>query len=192
MNKLVNIEDLKDAIMCLDWYHQNQRGEMVHGANDDEHQAWYKAEDIYKAIEYVPSAQLAQDLPKGCTDTISRAAVGDALNGIEISRNASWYEFYQKALTAVGELPSAQPGWIPCSKKLPELNRSVLVQLSDDFVDPIQIMTLDISKCEGDFFYFWRTQEMGINFDMDDVVAWQPLPTPYREGGQEQNHESTI
>lgn len=57
MNKLVNIEDLKDAIMCLDWYHQNQRGEMVHGANDDEHQAWYKAEDIYKAIECVPSAQ---------------------------------------------------------------------------------------------------------------------------------------
>lgn len=73
--------------------------------------------------------------------------------------------------------------WIPCSKKLPEPNRSVLVQLSDDFVDPIQIMTFNISKCEGDFFYFWRTQEMGINFDMDDIVAWMPLPEPW-EGGQ--------
>lgn len=61
------------------------------------------------ALTELPSAQLAQDLPKCCTDTISRAAVGDALNRIEISRNASWYEFYQKALTAVGTLPSAQP-----------------------------------------------------------------------------------
>jgi len=122
-----------DAIEGVDWYHQNKYGEMVHGANSDEHQAWYKAEDIYKAIE---------------------------------------------------ALPSAQPGWIPCSKKLPELNRSVLVQLSDDFVDPIQIMTLNISKCEGDFFYFWETQEMGINFEMGDVVAWMPLPTPW-EGGQD-------
>lgn len=102
------------------------------------------------------------------------------------------FESGKKVIEHLEQMPPAQPGWIPCSKKLPELNRSVLVQLSDDFVDPIQIMTLDISKCEGDFFYFWRTQEMGINFDMDDVVAWQPLPTPYREGGQEQNHESTI
>lgn len=42
-------------------------------------------------------------------DTINRQAALDALNRIEISRNASWYEFYQKALTAVGELPPAQP-----------------------------------------------------------------------------------
>ena len=79
-------------------------------------------------------------------------------------------------------LPSAQPEqrWIPCGERLPEPNLSVLVQLNDDFVDPIQIMTLDISKCEGDFFCFWRTQEMGINFDMDDVVAWMPLPEPWK------------
>ena len=42
-------------------------------------------------------------------DTISRVGALDALNGIEISRNASWYEFYQKAITAVGTLPPAQP-----------------------------------------------------------------------------------
>lgn len=42
-------------------------------------------------------------------DLISRQTALEALNRIEISRNASWYEFYQKALTAVGILPSAQP-----------------------------------------------------------------------------------
>ena len=46
-----------DAIDGVDWYHINKNGEMVHGANDAEHQAWYKAEDIYKAVENVPSAQ---------------------------------------------------------------------------------------------------------------------------------------
>lgn len=39
-------------------------------------------------------------------DSINKQTAIDALNGIEISRNASWYEFYQKAITALGTLPS--------------------------------------------------------------------------------------
>lgn len=45
-----------DAIEMVDWYHQNQSKDMVSGANSDEHQAWYKAEDVYEAIEAVPTA----------------------------------------------------------------------------------------------------------------------------------------
>lgn len=51
-------------------------------------------------------------------DTISRQAVLDALNNIEIPRNASWYQYYQQALTAVDKLPPAQPKrgkWIKIS-----------------------------------------------------------------------------
>ena len=61
--KTVQVDDcisraaIVDAIEGVDWYHQNENGEMVHGANSAEHQAWYKAEDIYKAIESMPSAQ---------------------------------------------------------------------------------------------------------------------------------------
>ena len=50
-----------EAIEIVDWYHQNSNKDMVHGANDDEHQAWYKADDVYKALEAVPSA----DRPRG-------------------------------------------------------------------------------------------------------------------------------
>ena len=57
MDDLISRAAVVDTIEGVDWYHQNQHGEMVHGANPDEHQAWYKAEDIYKAIESVPSAQ---------------------------------------------------------------------------------------------------------------------------------------
>ena len=54
---LISRAAVVDTIEGVDWYHINRNGEMVHGANDDEHQAWYKADDIYKAIESVPPAQ---------------------------------------------------------------------------------------------------------------------------------------
>lgn len=57
MDDMISRQAAIDAVDGVDWYHQNQRGEMVHGANSDEHQAWYKADDIYKAIEALPPAQ---------------------------------------------------------------------------------------------------------------------------------------
>ena len=127
-------------------------------------------------VGLLPSAhQVDKDIHVPAKDCISRQGVLRLLNAVPSE------EFATKAM------PPAQPGWIPCSKKLPEPNQSVLVQSSDDFVDPILIMTFNISKCEGDFFYFWRTLEMGIDFDMDAVVAWMPLPKPW-EGGQDENN----
>ena len=58
---LIRRSDAIEAIDCVDWYHQNKNKDMVSGANSDEHQAWYKAEDIYDALETVPSA----DRPQG-------------------------------------------------------------------------------------------------------------------------------
>ena len=46
-----------EAVEDIDWYHLNIKGEMVGGANSSEHQAWYKADDVYKVLEEVPSAQ---------------------------------------------------------------------------------------------------------------------------------------
>jgi hypothetical protein len=119
-------------------------------------------------------------------DTISKKAAIDALideyHGMISDESMKIYQI----INWLSELPPAQQ-WIPCSERLPEVDRSVLVQLSDDFYDPIQVMTLDISKCEGASFC-WRTQEMGINFDMDDVVAWMPLPKPY-EGGKDEGKD---
>ena len=57
LNDTISRAAVVDAIEGVDWYHINKNGEMVHGANDNDHQAWYKAEDIYKAVESVPPAQ---------------------------------------------------------------------------------------------------------------------------------------
>lgn len=54
---LISRAEAIEAIEIVDWFHQNSNKDMVHGANDDEHQAWYKAQDIYKALEAVPSAE---------------------------------------------------------------------------------------------------------------------------------------
>lgn len=56
MSDLIKREDAIAAIECVTWYHQNRHKDMVSGANSAEHQAWYKAEDIYDALEAVPSA----------------------------------------------------------------------------------------------------------------------------------------
>ena len=53
---LIRREDAIDAIERTGWYHINARGELVHGANSQEDVPLYKAEDIYKAIDGVPTA----------------------------------------------------------------------------------------------------------------------------------------
>ena len=57
MEDLIKRSDAIEAIELVDWYHQNRNKDIVSGANSREHQAWYKAEDIYKALEAVPAAK---------------------------------------------------------------------------------------------------------------------------------------
>lgn len=56
-NNTIDRQAAIDAIESLDWYHQNQNKDMVHGANSSEHQPWYKSQDIYNAIQELPPAQ---------------------------------------------------------------------------------------------------------------------------------------
>ena len=55
--ELIKKSDAIEAIELVDWYHQNRDKDIVSGANSREHQAWYKAEDIYKALEAVPAVK---------------------------------------------------------------------------------------------------------------------------------------
>lgn len=66
MADLIDKQNVIDAIETTTWYHQNPKLEMVPGANSKEHQAWYKAEDVFDAIANVPSTEdpssVAQDI----------------------------------------------------------------------------------------------------------------------------------
>ena len=65
MDDLIKRSDAIEAIEEVDWWHQNRNKDMVSGANSAEHQAWYKADDVYKALEEVPSADRPQGEWKG-------------------------------------------------------------------------------------------------------------------------------
>lgn len=69
----------------------------------------------------------------------------------------------------------AEQRWIPCSERLPEDEEEVIVSVRDDSGDN----TLDYSSCgwyacAGDF---WVVD----NDPCYKVVAWMPLPEPYKD-----------
>ena len=64
MSDLISRQDAIKAIEDVTWYHQNRKGDMVSGANDTEHQAWYKSQDIYDALESLPSAEVVLQTPQ--------------------------------------------------------------------------------------------------------------------------------
>ena len=59
--------------------------------------------ELYKATD------VGTNLAEVGTDCISRQAAIDAINRIECTKYTTWYEFYQKVITAVGKLPPAEP-----------------------------------------------------------------------------------
>lgn len=56
MSDLISRLDALVAIQETPWYSQDKNKEMINGAWD-EHIGWYKAYDIYQALEQVPSAE---------------------------------------------------------------------------------------------------------------------------------------
>lgn len=105
-----------------------------------------------------------------CADAISRKAV---LNTIR-----DWWKTVMMAdgkptlCDSIRELPTVTPTqkWIPCSERLPEIHNR-----AERYFVTLKCGDIDIAKfteCNGE--HWW-------NFNYDDVVAWQPLPNPYKE-----------
>ena len=57
MNDLIDRQLAIDAMENVDWYHINKDGQLIHGANSEEDEPLYKAEDIYNVLEQLPSAE---------------------------------------------------------------------------------------------------------------------------------------
>ena len=183
MDDLISRAAVVDAIEGVDWYHINRNGEMVQGANDAEHQAWYKADDIYKAVESVPSAQpVAKDINVSVKDCISRAQAIEAIkedkidltdpNVVAVFKATGDFEKVEtqvmtcdRHIKILKDLPSAQQ-WIPCSERLPkEEIRDYWVCLEDGHQK--QCRWMQYEKKDG-HFYEWHS--------VMKVVAWMPLP----------------
>lgn len=99
---LISLQALTDAIDKTTWYHQNRNKDMVSGANSNEHQAWHKADDVYEALESVPSAQPEQ--PTGVQDILQY--LDEYLHPIVSPEH---WSVYSELYDMVSMLPSVQP-----------------------------------------------------------------------------------
>ena len=108
-------------------------------------------------------------------DSISRYAAINALNKIDVSDGVGISSIacgvQESAITAIQHLPSAQSEqqWTPCSEGPPEEESEVLVTTSWS----------DVCKA----WYSngkWRAEFIN-EYDDDEILAWMPLPEPWKE-----------
>lgn len=118
----------------------------------------YKA-DAVEAVKALPSAQPVEDIHR--------------------EKEQAYYCGYEDGAKAAR---SAQPGWIPVTARLPEDAYGCLVTVHyDDYhTGEHDAVYREAVGWDGETWNDWS----GLPID-DEVVAWMPLPTPYREGGQD-------
>lgn len=115
-----------------------------------------------------------QRLERKMSDLINRqAAIEDIRTMIpkDARFDIKWIEMW------LMQLPSAQlePQWIPVSKKLPNKNDYVIVTTKFGVVIEAQFEVWNSGEKE-----WWIDNDNSLEFD--DVVAWMPMPQPYRGG----------
>ncbi len=105
-------------------------------------------------------------------DTIYREDALMCLTG-EYPADFKHDELIAKFIRRIRKLPSAQPEpkWIPCSKQLPKQGQEVICQCRANI---IKVLKLD---AYGDWYQDAEHCYMG-----GFVIAWMPLPEPYKEG----------
>ena len=110
------------------------------------------------------------------SDLISRADAIELFEKYKPRMAVSVCEYGQ----ALKALPSAEAvqGWIPCSEGLPECGFGLhyLVTLKDGHVFRDDVYEAFFDK------YGWHVGDNELA--CDDIIAWMPLPKPYREDGE--------
>ena len=107
------------------------------------------------------------------TDTISRQAGKLKVARVIWEDGDSCYDFHDKCVDCLDDVPPAQPEpkWIPVSERLPEENMWTICQNNAG--------AMMIGKYNIEFGWMFPAY-------FDGIVAWMPLPEPYREEGAQE------
>lgn len=116
-----------------------------------------------------------------CDDLVSRAeAMAIIEDNIDKEYMTPMSRLYM-VRSEISALPSADAaqGWIPCSERLPNVSDDYLCTIP---LDADEIYTRVLTFHKGRFYE--DDDEWGATY-YDDVLAWMPLPAPYKGGGSE-------
>lgn len=72
--------------------------------------------------------------------------------------------------------------WIPCSERLPDGYLHCLVTRRNVYDDGFDSDVREDTYIEIEGIWCWQSKYEGL---ADDIVAWTPLPEPYKEGVDE-------
>ena len=97
---------------------------------------------------------------------------------IKSAEHRGWNKCNDEWLNIVEEQPRVGE-WIPCSERLPEEGAVVLVSLEEDEDWSWVRLVREGYYDEG---YWFDTD--GAHYGLE-ILAWMPLPAPYKEGGAE-------
>jgi len=77
-------------------------------------------------------------------------------------------DIYKANLIAISALEEKLSGWVPVGERLPKEDEEVLI-------------TLAHGKATWAYLYQGEWNTMFSTYPIERVIAWQPLPEPYRE-----------
>lgn len=84
--------------------------------------------------------------------------------------------FYNNAVKAnMSQLKNN--GWIPCNEMLPEKNGFYLVTQKRYSLDTHRLMGIETDYVKFEYGKWGRARHF-------EIIAWQPLPIPYKEGSE--------
>jgi hypothetical protein len=105
----------------------------------------------------------------------------DAIEAITNYAKFLWDNYHETChlagmIDTIDALPAAEPRWTPVTEGLPEEGKDVLVCDAYGF-----IYTAECEVISDDEWLDWQWYESVEYLPKDDVVAWMPLPEPWKE-----------
>ena len=109
-------------------------------------------------------------------DTISRQATIDGFYNVKVHEedcteyDIGYNDGIDYAISKLSVMPSAQR-WIPTSERLPKVREWVLCQCRAGIMDVLRLTE------DG----YWNKNYPHAEYMSGFVIAWMPLPEPYKE-----------
>ena len=98
----------------------------------------------------------------------------------EVVSTRIWNKAIHRAKQIVKEVAEEyNGGWIPCSERLPEIGQEVIVSTKNGSVYSNIYYDYIDNNAKEPCFHRWDDEMW--NCFMLDVIAWQPLPKPFKE-----------